>query len=137
MKGIHARKRFQISLGEGSFLNEQFWAYEKGIGTKGGQAVIWGVAVSDFCGIEGKALPVTLLGFSEEIRESIGPGSEISYAERGRKGCKVKENAAPPLIQHAFLHGKGLLKLKVYWIIQGRATGFLQESKERRAKSEE
>jgi hypothetical protein len=98
--------------------------------------VIRRVPINDLCRIQGKALPVTLLGLGEKISESIGPGSEISYAERSRKRCKVEENAAPPLLQHAFLQGKWLSKLKFYWIIQRRATGFFV-SVEHRAKSVE
>jgi hypothetical protein len=79
----------------------------------------------DFRRVEGKALPVTLLGFGEKICESIGPGAEISYPEVRRKRCKVEENAAPPAMPHGFLHGKCLSKLKFYRTIQGRAIGFL------------
>jgi hypothetical protein len=116
-------KRLQVGLGKRSFLNEEFRAYEENIARERGRAVIRGVPVLGIRRIEGKALPVTLLGFGEKICESIGPGSEISYAERRRERCKVEENAASPAIQHAFLHGKWLLKLEVYWIIQGGATG--------------
>jgi hypothetical protein len=69
--------------------------------------------VQDFRRVEGKALPVTLLGLGEKISESIGPGSEISYPERRGKRCKVEENAAPPLFQHAILQSKWLTKTEI------------------------
>lgn len=98
--------RFQVGTGEDPVLKEQFRTDKKGIEPEGRHAVIRGVAILDVRRIERKALPVSLLGFRQKVCESVRPGSEISDAERRRKRCEVEENAAPPLVQHAFLHGK-------------------------------
>jgi len=118
--------RLQVCPCEGSFLKKQLRTNEERIESEGRHAVIRRVAILYIRRIEREALPVSLLGFGQKVSESIRPGSKISYAERRRKRCEVEENAAPPLVQHAFLHGKWLSKLKFYWIIRGRATGFFE-----------